>query len=137
MRLHYFLNESIVFRSYYRYYSDDWGIHAHTAQLEIPVKLSMAVTLYPSYRYYTQTAATHFKPYEQAMSTDDFYTSDYDLSKYNSAQLGVGLSYTDIFTKVNVKSFGLKSVDVKFYKYDRNSSFSSYLITAGIKWVLE
>ncbi len=72
MRLHYFLNEHIVLRSYYRYYSDDWGIRSHTSQLEVPIKVSTALTLYPSFRYYTQTAATYFRPYEQAISTEKF-----------------------------------------------------------------
>lgn len=135
MRLHYYLNENIVFRSYYRHYSDDWGIQSHTAQLEIPIKVARALTLYPSFRYYTQTAATYFRPYEQALSSDKYYTSDYDLSSYSATQLGFGLNYTDIFTKAHIASFGLKSIDLKFYQYKRNTTFSSYILTAGITLV--
>ena len=132
MRLHYYLNENIVLRSYYRHYSDDWGVRSHTAQLEIPIKIATALTLYPSFRYYIQTAATYFRPYEQALSTDKYYTSDYDLSSYSATQLGFGLNYTDIFTKLHLASFGFKSIDLKFYQYNRDTSFSSYIITAGI-----
>jgi hypothetical protein len=135
MRLHYYLNENIVLRSYYRHYLDNWGVRSHTAQLEIPIKIATALTLYPSFRYYTQTAATYFRPYEQALSTDKYYTSDHDLSSYSATQLGFGLNYTDIFTKLHLASLGFKSIDLKFYRYSRNTSFSSYIITAGITFV--
>lgn len=134
-RLHYYINEFLVLRTYYRYYSDDWGISSHTASLEVPVKISDKFTLYPSYRYYNQTAADYFAPYETHLSTQHYYTSDYDLSKYSANQYGFGVSYTDIFTKAHIWKFGLKSVDLKYYHYDRNTSFNSNIITVGIKFV--
>lgn len=135
-RLNWYLNESFTVRTFYRYYFDDWGINSHTASIEIPFKLSDKFTLYPSYRFYDQTAADYFYPYETAVSNYEFYTSDYDLSKYSSNQFGFGISYTDIFTNAHIWKFGLKSVDLKYYKYDRNTTFSSSIITAGIKFIM-
>ncbi|RXG18035.1 putative protein DUF3570 [Leeuwenhoekiella aestuarii] len=134
-RLNYYINAAIVLRSYYRYYTDDWGINSHTASLEIPVKLGDKFTVYPSYRYYTQTAADQFGAYETHLSTDTFYTSDYDLSKYNANQFGFGVNYTDIFAKFHLLQFGLKSIDLKYYNYKRNTGLSSNIITAGFKFV--
>lgn len=136
-RLNWYLNEVLTLRTFYRYYSDDWGISSNTASIEVPIKISSKFTLYPSYRFYNQTAADYFRPYQTALSTDEFYTSDYDLSKFSSNQFGFGVSYTDIFTKAHIAKFGLKSIDLKFYKYDRNSTFSSYIITAGVKFVID
>lgn len=136
-RLNWYLNEIVTLRTFYRYYFDDWGINSHTASLEVPIKITDKFTLYPSYRFYNQTAADYFYPYETALSTLDFYTSDYDLSEYSSNQFGFGVSYTDIFTKAHLWKFGLKSVDLKFYKYDRNTSFSSSIITTGIKFLMD
>ncbi|MEP2059947.1 MAG: DUF3570 domain-containing protein [Maribacter litoralis] len=136
-RLNWYINESVVLRSYYRYYYDDWGINSHTASVEVPIKLSNKFTVYPSYRYYQQTAADYFFEYEEALSTETFYTSDYDLSKYSANQFGVGVSYTDIFTKMHIWKLGLKSIDLKFYKYDRDTSFSSSIVTAGFKFVMD
>lgn len=136
-RLNWYINESVVLRSYYRYYYDDWGINSHTASVEVPIKLSDKFTVYPSYRYYHQTAADYFFEYEEALSTDTFYTSDYDLSKYSANQFGMGVSYTDIFTKMHIWKLGLKSIDLKFYKYDRDTTFSSSIITAGFKFVMD
>lgn len=136
-RLNWYLNEAVTVRTFYRYYFDDWGINSHTASLELPIKISDKFTLYPSYRYYNQTAADYFYAYETALSTDEFYTSDFDLSEYWASQFGFGVSYTDIFTKLHLLKFGLKSIDLKFYKYDRDSTFSSGIITAGFKFVMD
>jgi hypothetical protein len=137
MRFNYYFNETFVLRTYYRYYYDDWGLTSHTASVEVPVKISDKFTLYPSYRYYTQTAADYFAPYEQHLSTDEFYTSDYDLSEYSANQFGFGVSYTDIFAKAHISKLGLKSIDLKYYKYDRNTTFNSNLINVAFKFVMD
>lgn len=133
-RLNWFLSDRFVLRSFYRYYSDTWGIVSHTANVELPIKLSDQFTVYPSYRYYRQTAADYFRPFESALSTEEFYTSDYDLSKYVANQFGLGASYTDIFTKARLWKFGLKRIDLKFYKYDRDTTFSSSIVTIGFNF---
>ncbi len=134
-RLNWYLNEILTLRTYYRYYFDDWGVHSHTASIEAAVKLNDKFTLYPSYRFYNQSAADYFAPYEGHLSNEEFYTSDYDLSEYTANQYGLGVSYTDIFTKMHISKFGLKSIDLKFYQYHRDTTFSSSIITAGIKFV--
>ncbi|SDH51790.1 DUF3570 domain-containing protein [Winogradskyella thalassocola] len=136
-RLNWYLNETVTVRTFYRYYFDDWGINSHTASIEVPIKITDKFTLYPSYRFYNQTAADYFEPYETALSTDEYYTSDYDLSEYSANQFGFGVSYTDIFAKAHIWKFGLKSIDLKFYQYDRDTSFSSSIITAGFKFVMD
>jgi hypothetical protein len=136
-RLNWYLNETFTVRTFYRYYFDDWGISSHTASIEVPIKIIDKFTLYPSYRFYNQTAADYFSPYESALSTDEFYTSDYDLSEYSANQIGFGVSYTDIFAKAHIWRLGLKSIDLKFYQYDRDTSFSSSIITAGFKFVMD
>jgi hypothetical protein len=136
-RLNWYINEFLTVRTFYRYYFDDWGVNSNTASIEVPIKITDKFTLYPSYRFYNQTATDYFNPYEGALSTNKFYTSDYDLSKYSSNQFGFGVSYTDIFTTTHIWKLGLKSIDLKFYQYNRNTSFSSSIIMAGFKFVLE
>ena len=134
-RLNWYINEIFTVRTFYRYYTDDWGIDSHTASIEIPIKITDKFTLYPSYRFYNQTASDFFRPYEEALSTDEFYTSDYDLSEYSANQLGFGVSYTDIFAQAHIFNYGLKSIDLKFYQYDRDTTFNFSIITAGVKFV--
>jgi uncharacterized protein DUF3570 len=134
-RLHWYLNERFVVRSFYRFYTDDWGINSHTASVEVPIKITDKFTLYPSYRFYNQTASDYFAPYNQHLSTDEFYTSDFDLSRFNANQYGFGISYTDIFTKINIVKWGLKNVDFKFHLYDRNTPFHAMNFSIGLKFV--
>jgi hypothetical protein len=136
-RLNYDINETFVLRTFYRYYTDDWGIKSHTASVEVPIKLNDKFTLYPSYRFYNQIEADYFAKYEAHLSTDEFYTSDYDLSKYAANQYSFGLSYTDIFTKFHISKFGLKSIDLKFTYYDRDNSLSASIISTGFKFVMD
>ena len=42
-RLNYYINEMFVLRTYYRYYVDDWGIQAHTINVDLPVKLKPGI----------------------------------------------------------------------------------------------
>ena len=133
-RLNYYINEIFVLRSYYRYYTDDWGIQSHTASLEIPIKISQKFTLYPNYRYYNQTAADYFAAYEEHSSDEEFYTSDYDLSEYNANQYGFGVNYTDIFTNFHIGGFGLKSIDLKYNHYERNTGLSADIIAGGFNF---
>jgi hypothetical protein len=136
-RLNYYLNEMFVIRTYYRYYTDDWGIRSNTASIEVSVKISSKFTLYPSYRYYDQTAADYFAPYDEHLSTEEFYTSDYDLSEFNANQLGMGIKYTDIFTEFHLWQLGLKSVDLRYHHYKRNTGLTSDLISGGLNFILE
>jgi len=136
-RLNYYINEIVVLRTYYRYYTDDWGVSSHTANIELPIKIADKFTLYPSYRYYTQTAADYFAPFETHSSTEEFYTSDYDLSAFNSNQYGIGITYTDIFTKAHIWLFGLKSVDFRYDYYQRNTGLTAGIASAGVKFIMK
>ena len=136
-RLNYYISEMFTLRTFYRYYLDDWGIKSNTASIELPIKITDKFTLYPSYRYYDQSAADYFGAYETHNSTDEFYTSDYDLSKYNSNQYGFGITYTDVFNDINIYKLGLKSIDLKYNHYSRNSGLKANLINLGVKFVIE
>jgi hypothetical protein len=136
-RLNYYVNERIVLRTFYRYYTDDWGINSHTASLEVPVKISQKFTLYPSYRYYFQSAADYFAGYEQHLSTEKYYTSDYDLSEYNANQYGFGIEYSDILTSKKLWKLALKSINIKYNYYERNSGFKANLIAGGVKFIID
>jgi hypothetical protein len=83
-RLNYFAGDNVIFRTYYRYYHDDWGLDAHTFELETSIKLTPFVSLTPFYRYYTQTAIKYFAAYGAHSTSDQYFTSNYDLSTFNS-----------------------------------------------------
>ncbi|KAF2337840.1 DUF3570 domain-containing protein [Flavobacterium nitrogenifigens] len=132
LRANYFMGDNIIIRAYYRYYTDDWNLKAHTADLEIPVKLTQAFSLSPFYRYYSQSAAKYFKPYGGHTAADEFYTSNYDLSKFNSSFLGMGLKFTP-----PAGIFGLKhwnTLEIRYGHYTRSNDLTSDIVSINIKY---
>lgn len=137
MRLHYYVNEFLTIKNYYRFYWDDWGILAHTYSVELPIKIGKAFTAYPTYRYYSQNQADYFAPFNAHLSTETYYTSDYDLSEFTANQYGLGLKYTDILSKAHIWKLGLKSIDLRYNHYDRSTGLKADIISGGVKFVLD
>lgn len=137
-RVNYYVNEFLCLRSFYRYYFDDWGIQSHTAEIEVPIKFFMGqLTLAPAYRFYNQTAVRYFNPYNQHQSSDQYYTSDYDLSAFHAHQMSIGLTYRDLFGHLQLWKIGVKNIQLKYYHYSRNSSFNSQLLSLAVQFLLE
>ena len=135
-RLNYYLNERVTIRTYYRYYWDNWDITSHTASIELPIKISDKFTVFPMYRYYTQQQSKYFAAFEKHLSTEEFYTSDYDLSSFNANQYGFGVNYVDIFTNFQIWKFGLKNIDFRFNHYARSDGLNANIGSIGFKFVM-
>lgn len=136
-RLNYYINERFVLRTYYRYYFDNWDIQSHTFNIELPVKLSDRFTVFPMYRFYTQTQSEYYAPYEMHLSTEKFYTSDADLSTFDANQYGFGVNYTDIFTGAKIWKLGLKNIDFRYNHYQRSNNLNSDIVSLGFKFILQ
>lgn len=136
-RLNYYINEYLVLRTYYRYYSDDWDIQAHTASVELPIKLSDKFTVFPTFRYYKQTASKFYAPYEKHFSTEQYYTSDPDLATFDTKQFGFGINYTDIFASAKIWQFGLKNIDFRFHQYERTDRLKASIATIAFKFIMQ
>lgn len=137
LRLNYYLNETFVLRSYYRYYIDDWGLKAHTVNLDLPVKLSQSFSITPSFRYYSQNQVDYFAPFETHLSTEKYYTSDYDLAKFTSKQYSLALNYTDIFTGFKISKMGFKNINLKYSHYSRSDGLGANIFSLGVKFVAD
>ncbi len=137
MRLNYYLNEYLVLRTYYRNYRDNWGIDSNTLQFELPVRLNLAWKLTPIYRFYNQTAANYFAPYNAHLSTQDFYTSDYDLSNFTSHQWGLAVGYRAVLSGLKIADFGLKSAQLRAQQYERSDGLSAFIVSTAFQFVLD
>ncbi len=132
LRANYFLGDHFILRAYYRYYTDDWGLRSNTLSLETPVKISPFVSVSPFYRYYSQSAAKYFAPYQQHTAFDDFYTSNYDLSKFNSHFYGAGV-------RLNAKNgvFGisrLNMLEIRYGHYTKSVGMKSDIISLNLRF---
>lgn len=78
----------------YRYYWDDWGIHAHTPELRIVQEVGEHVDASVRYRYYSQDAAFFWAPfYAPPTQARPFLTDDPKMSAFTGdlmeAKLGM------------------------------------------------
>lgn len=126
IQLNTFIGTRSILRTYYRYYWDDFGILAHTVSLETPVKISRALAITPFVRFYNQTKADFFKPYKEHLSQEEFYTSDYDLSQFNSTTLGLGIRYAP--NTGNERST-VKGLELRFAHYERSDGLIANTVT--------
>lgn len=139
IRWNYFPFDFMVLRTYYRYYTDDFGINAHTVELETPFKLSSSFTFSPFYRYHTQTASKYFAAKGEHLSTEKYYTSDYDLSDLYSHKFGAGVKYYPAFGLLRSKPvfhthgvFMFKYVELRAARYIRSNDFSAYNVSLNL-----
>ncbi|MBH8568683.1 DUF3570 domain-containing protein [Microvirga sp. STS02] len=133
LRVNYYATDLVQVRAFYRFYNDNFGITAHTFELELPVKITPFFVVYPFYRYHTQTAARYFAPFMEHSINDTYYTSDYDLSAFSANKVGLGLRYSPVygigrFHVPGKNAQGLprvmrfKSLDLRYANYQQTGS---------------
>ncbi|MDQ0593322.1 hypothetical protein QFZ37_003324 [Chryseobacterium ginsenosidimutans] len=132
VRANYFLGDKVILRAYYRYYTDDWGLKSNTFSLETPVKISPFVSVSPFYRYYSQTAAKYFAPYQQHTAFDDFYTSNYDLSKFDSHFYGAGIRFSPKNGLFGVER--LNMLEIRYGHYTKSVGMQSDIISLNLRF---
>ncbi|MCG2792014.1 MAG: DUF3570 domain-containing protein [Weeksellaceae bacterium] len=132
LRANYFLGDKVILRAYYRYYTDDWDLTSHTISLETPVKLSPFLSVSPFYRYYSQTAAKYFSPYQTHTAFDDFYTSNYDLSKFDSHFYGAGIRISPKNGLFGVAQ--LNMLEVRYGHYTKSIGMKSDIISLNLRF---
>jgi hypothetical protein len=132
LRFNYFLDDRFIIRTFYRYYMDNWGIRAHTAEIEVPVKLTSFVSVSPFYRYNTQTGTRYFAAYGQHDPSAQFYTSDYDLSSLHSNFVGANIRLSPpngVFGSAHFTSLELRAGH-----YMRSTGLNSNIVTLALKF---
>ena len=132
LRVNYFMGDDVIIRSYYRYYTDDWGLTSHTASIEVPYKITPFFSVSPFYRYYTQTATKYFAPlYVHKVDAvgnpkDTYYTSNYASSAFSSNYVGVGLRSAP---PGGFNNSYLASLELRFGHYVQTTDLNSNVIS--------
>ena len=130
-RLNYFVGDNLILRSYYRYYTDSWGIQSHTANLEVAVKLSPFFSISPFYRYYVQTAARYFAPYGTHTEYEQYYTSNYALSAFSSQFFGAGMR---IAPPKGILGTHLSMLELRYGHYTQTTDLVSDVISINLRF---
>lgn len=143
-RFNYYPFDNLILRSYYRFYSDDFGITANTTELELLFKINNYFIISPFYRYHDQSASDYFAPFETHTSDEAYYTSDYDLSALSSNKFGLGIKYSPLYGILrskpmlkNNKVFMVKYLETRGGYYSRTTGLNAYFFSLHIGFSLK
>jgi len=134
LRLNHAFSDSLVQRVGYRYYTDDWGITAHTIDLETHFRLptEREMWLYPIFRFHTQQATDYFGLPLTFTGAEDYYTSDWDLAETSTDKYGVGWS---VNTLPNESWLGLLDrFEMRGTFYERDDGLSGFTTSFAFGW---
>jgi hypothetical protein len=132
IRANYFIGDKIILRTYYRFYHDNWGLTAHTANIELPYKVNPFLSITPFYRFTSQSAIDYFAPYKVHTAADKYYTSNYDLSKFSSNFFGAGFRITPVKGVFGVQR--LNMLEIRYGHYTRSEGLNSDIISLNLKF---
>lgn len=132
MQLNAFLGRQWILRSYYRFYWDDFGLVAHTGNLEGICKISPYVSLSGFGRYYTQSGIDYFRPFREHDVSAEFYTSDYDLSDFHSLEAGIGFTYRPLSGLFS--GFLFREVALRYGYYHREDGLYSHVFSTSFNF---
>jgi len=96
------------------------------------VKLTPFFSITPFYRFYQQTAAKSFAPYRVHTAADAYYTSNYDLSKFNSNFFGAGFRIAPPEGIFKIQR--LNSLEIRYGHYQRTTGMNSDIISLHVKF---
>ena len=131
LRANYFAGDHFIFRGFYRFYADNWDVTAHSFELEVPYKITQFFSVYPFYRYHIQSATRYFNPYGEHLYSQEFYTSDYDLSEFTSHKYGLGINFYPVNgIWVNKKSGGLLSMELRGGVFNRSNGLNAFYVAS-------
>lgn len=130
VRLNYFAGDNVILRTYYRYFEDDWGVKAHTANIELAYKISPFFSISPFYRFYTQTASKYFAPYAAHAATDAYYTSNFEYAKFQSSFFGAGFRIVPPAGVLGMQHF--HELELRYGHYTQTTGLSSDVLSLSI-----
>lgn len=131
IRANYFFGDNAILRTFYRYYMDDWGMTAHTINVEGSYKITPFISITPFYRFNSQTAVKYFTAKGKHAPTETYYTSDYDISGMNTIFFGGGFRYAPVNGVLGMKHFA--SAEIRYGHYTRTTDMVADIVTIHLK----
>jgi len=139
-RLNWMISDVLSLRTFARYYTDNWGLEGITADLELGWDVSPALTLMPGFSYYDQQGSDYYAPFGTALPTEEFISSDIDLSELSMTKVGLGIRYAPIvgLARGKLGKIGLdwRQITLRGAYYDRNPGLTAYSFTLATGVIL-
>jgi len=93
LKLHTAISEHLILKNTVNGYTDDFGIQSFSFENETVFRINPFMMLMPGVRVLTQKSSRYFAPYQQHQLDKKYYTSDYDLSDFETITFSLGLKY--------------------------------------------
>lgn len=126
-RASWFAGDKFIVRPFYRFYLDDWGMRAHTAEMELTVKLTPFLSVSPFGRLHHQSGIRYFAGYREHDIKETFYSSNFDLSGFTSFFSGMGLRYHPMNGLLGNKRF--PTLEIRYGHYSRSNGLAADILS--------
>ena len=111
---------------FYRFYADDWGLTAHTAEMEILQRLTPWLYLRGNYRFHWQSGVDFYTELADPAATRR--TADSDLAKFEAQTLGI-FAAADVRMIKRLRELHL---DFGYERYFRTNSLTANIYTCSV-----
>lgn len=132
LRLNYFMGSRTILKFNYGFYWDSFDIQGNSFELEAAVKISPQWTLSPFFRFYKQAGSEYFKPYKTHLVSEKYYTSDYDLSSFESYKPGVNLRFLP--SGYTSRRWSFDEANVRYTFFHRSNGLNAHIVTLALKF---
>lgn len=107
-------------------YQDTFGIQSFSLSEVMVYKWKPNLMISPKVRWYQQSQADYFQPYASHYVGSKFYTSDYDLSQFQTIELGTGVKFKPIKQKNQV-------AHISYNYLHRSNHLNAHSLTLAVK----
>lgn len=130
VRLNSFVGGNVILKNSINPYMDSFGINSVSIENQTAIKLTPEFILLPGFRYYSQTSARYFKPYEEHDSGTKYHTSDYDLSAFETYTMGVG--FKKHYNSQSSKRTVLRTWMLRYSHMIRTDGLKAHIISTSV-----
>ena len=107
------------------------------ASRALSIRLNQTWAIIPFIRYHAQQETEYFEPFQNHQTENEFYTSDYDLSTFNSSKAGIGIRYYPLDGITNLMYLlKIKRMDLRIGVYNRSDGLAAFNATVGVSFII-
>lgn len=122
-----FVGDRIVLKNKANIYKDDFGVMALALEHTSAIKLNSPITIAPFFKLFFQKGTPYFAPWRGHATDEVYYTSDYDLSSFQTYTLGLNLRHAP--QRYIRKQFLFHEMQVRYSFSYRTDGLSGHIIS--------
>lgn len=131
LKWNHFLGGNLIVKNTINPYLDNFEIAGISIENETAIKLNAIWTLLPNARFYTQQGSPYFSPFQEHDSESEFYSSDYDLSTFQTYNVGMGFRFAPFTKMIERKQFNAMTLRYNFLH--RSNGLNAHILSLSIQ----